>query len=160
MIRVELNQSRLKGGQRLSAKRVTKVLEACAKVLKVRGDVTISIGFVSSQQMRSLNRGWRGKDNVTDVLSFELVEGPVKGELVLSYEQAARQAKQMHHSVADELCFLIVHGVLHLWGYDHECPSDAQKMFALQEKILNILKIDPRLSVVSNVALRFNSGRP
>lgn len=145
MIQAELNQSRLRGRQRLPAKRVAKVLEACAKGLKVRGDVTISIGFVSSQQMRRLNREWRGKDNVTDVLSFELVEGSVKGELVLSYEQAQRQAKSMHHFVTDELCFLIVHGILHLWGYDHERPVDAKKMFAMQEKILKSLKIDPHL---------------
>lgn len=95
--------------------------------------------------MRQLNRTWRGKDKVTDVLSFKLDEGPLKGEILLSYEQAARQAKQMNHSTQDELCFLIVHGVLHLWGYDHEDPKDAKKMFPLQEKILKSLKIDPRL---------------
>lgn len=145
MILAELNQERLTGGQKLPARRVAKVLEACASVLKVRADVTISIGFVSAAQMRKLNRTWRGKDKVTDVLSFELGEGPVKGELVLSYEQAALQAKQMKHSVRDELCFLIVHGVLHLWGYDHEQPKDARQMFPLQEKILKRLKIDPRL---------------
>lgn len=121
------------------------VLEACAKALKARGDVTISIGFVSANQMRKLNRAWRGKDNVTDVLSFGLDEGTFKGEILLNYEQAVFQAKQMKHSVGDELCFMIVHGVLHLWDYDHEDSKDAKKMFLLQEKILRRLKIDPRL---------------
>lgn len=144
MIRAELNQARLKGGQKLSAGRVAKVLGVCARALKVRGDALLSIAFVSPGEMRSLNRKWRGKNAVTDVLSFELA-GPVKGELVLSYEQAARQAKQVHYSATDEVCFLIVHGILHLWGYDHERPVDAKKMFTLQEKILKSLKIDPRV---------------
>ena len=145
MIQAELNQSRLAHGQKLPAKRVVKVLEACAKALKVPGEVTISLAFVSPREMRRLNKHWRGKDAVTDVLSFELGEGPVKGELILCYEQAARQAKEMRHSTSDELCFLIVHGVLHLWGYDHENSRDAKKMFPLQERILHSLKIDSRL---------------
>ena len=95
--------------------------------------------------MRKLNRTWRGRDRVTDVLSFVLDEGPLKGEIVLSYKQAVRQAKEMGHSTRDELLFLIVHGILHLWGYDHEVPQDAKKMFSLQEQILKNLKIDPRL---------------
>lgn len=113
----------------------------------------VSIGFVSAARMREFNRAWRGKDKVTDVLSFELGEGSLKGEILLSYEQAALQAKQMKHSVRDELYFLIVHGVLHLWGYDHEDPKDAKKMFPLQKKILKSLKINPRISVVSNIEL-------
>ncbi|MCR4314025.1 MAG: rRNA maturation RNase YbeY [Candidatus Uhrbacteria bacterium] len=108
---------------------------------------SVSIGFVSPIQMRKLNRAWRGNDKVTDVLSFALDVGSFKGEILLSYEQAARQAKEMKHSVRDELCFLTVHGVLHLWGYDHEQPEGAKEMFLLQEKILKHLKIDPRLSV-------------
>ncbi len=95
--------------------------------------------------MRKLNGVWRGKDRVTDVLSFAFEEGPVKGEIVLSYAQAVIQAKRMGHSTRDELFFLIVHGLLHLWGHDHETPKDAKKMFPLQERILKNLKIDPRL---------------
>ena len=95
--------------------------------------------------MRKLNFTWRGKDRLTDVLSFELNEGTLKGEILLSYQQAVKQAKEMGHSTRDELCFLIVHGVLHLWGYDHENPKDAQKMFPLQESILKNLQIDSRV---------------
>lgn len=142
MIQAELNQSRLMGGQKLSARRVSKVLGVCTRELNVRGDVLISIALVSPREMHSLNRKWRGKDRVTDVLSFEFAHGPVKGELVLCYDQAVRQAKELKHPVQDELCFLIVHGVLHLWGYDHGRPGDTKKMFPLQEKILKRLKID------------------
>lgn len=105
----------------------------------------VSIGFASASQMRKLNHAWRGKDRVTDVLSFGLDEGSLKGEIVLCYEQAVVQAREMDHSTRDELLFLLVHGILHLWGYDHEVQRDAKKMFPIQEKILKQLKMDPRL---------------
>lgn len=111
----------------------------------MKKDVFVSIAFVTDPQMRKLNHAWRGKDRVTDVLSFLLDEGSLKGEIVLSYKQAVRQAKEMRHSTRDELLFLIVHGILHLWEHDHEVPRDAKKMFSLQEQILKNLKIDPRL---------------
>ena len=145
MILAELNQSLLKGGQRLGKKRLQEVLDTCARALRIKKSLSISIGFVSARQMRTLNKAWRGKDRVTDVLSFELNEGEMKGELILNYEQAVRQARTLNHGVHDELYFLIVHGVLHVFGFDHEQPDDAQKMFALQTKILTSLGIDSRL---------------
>jgi probable rRNA maturation factor len=126
-------------------RQLQKVLNACTKALGVKKETQISIGFVSKAQMRTLNKVWRKKDRVTDVLSFELDQDPLKGEIVLCYDQAVIQAREMGHSTRDELCFLIVHGVLHLWGFDHEKSTDAKKMFPLQEKILRSLKIDPRL---------------
>lgn len=134
-------------------KRLQKVLNSCAKALGAKKDMQVSIGFVSKAQMRMLNKIWRKKDRVTDVLSFGLDEGSLKGEILLCYDQAVIQAREMGHSTRDELCFLIVHGILHLWGFDHEKPADAKKMFSLQDKILHTLKIDSRLSVVSNVEL-------
>ncbi len=89
--------------------------------------------------MRRLNKQWRGNDRVTDVLSFE------SGEILINYDQAKRQAIELKHSTRDEVIFLLVHGVLHVYGYDHEKPSDAKKMFPLQTKILTKLGIDPRL---------------
>jgi probable rRNA maturation factor len=145
MIRFELNQSRLRGGQRLPRVRVAQTMTACARALKLKRSAQVSLAFLSTRRMRELNRAWRGKDCVTDVLSFALDEGTVQGEIVLNYEQAARQATQAGHPVRDEMLFLIVHGMLHLWGHDHEQPSDARKMFVLQDKILRSLKINPHL---------------
>lgn len=142
MIRAQVNQSILKGGQRLPEARLRQVLAACARSLGCKKEAIVSIALISGSQMRRLNKTWRGKDKRADVLSFELDKGPLKGEILLNYEQAALQAKQMKHSVLDELCFLVIHGVLHLWGYDHENSKDAKKMFPLQEKILRSLKID------------------
>ena len=145
MITCELNQTRLKGGQRLPKKRLQEVLVACTRVLHVKKEVPLSIGFISEKQIRALNDAWRQKDRVTDVLSFELNEEFLKGEVLLNYEQAKRQALALKHSTRDEVCFLIVHGVLHLFGHDHEKKQDAQCMFALQTKILKSLGIDSRI---------------
>lgn len=145
MIHVELNQSLLRGGQRIPLKRLHAVLRACARALRLTGHVVVSIGFVSPKKMQALNRTWRGKNRVTDVLSFELNEGSMKGEILINYEQAKKQAAQMGHSTRDELFFLIVHGILHVFGYDHETPKDAKKMFPLQETILKTLNIDHQL---------------
>lgn len=140
MIRAELNQSLLRGGQRLPRRVLERTLSACADALGLRRDVDLSIAFIGERDMRRLNKEWRGKDKVTDVLSFEEV-----GEILLSYAQARRQAREMGHSVRDEIVFLIVHGVLHTFGYDHIKPSDAKRMFPLQTKILTRLGVDPRI---------------
>lgn len=144
MIRVEMNQSRLRGGQRLPKSVLDKTLRSVSKALGGPKSV-ISVAFISSAQMRKLNRTCRRKDKVTDVLSFELDEGPLKGEVLISYEQAKRQAKEAGHSTRDEIVFLLVHGILHVFGYDHIKPSDKKKMFPLQEKILDSLGIDASL---------------
>lgn len=145
MIQAELNQSRLRGGQCLPKKRLQEVLDTCAKHLRLKNQTWVSIAFVSPKNMRALNKQWRGKDKITDVLSFPLDEGPLKGEILLSYEQALKQANELGHSTRDELWFLIVHGVLHVFGYDHETPKDAKRMFPLQTRILDELSIDSRI---------------
>ncbi len=145
MIQAELNQQRLRGGQRLPRVVLNRVLRVVSKELGVRGSVFVSIAFVDKKTMKSLNKTYRGKDTVTDVLSFTLNSPQMLGELILSYDQAKLQAGEQKHSVRDELSFLIVHGLLHLHGYDHEKPADAHLMFPLQERILRKLHINPAL---------------
>ncbi|OLE55711.1 MAG: rRNA maturation RNase YbeY [Acidobacteria bacterium 13_1_20CM_3_53_8] len=100
-----------------------------AKALKVvpAGGVGVTVAFVSDRAMRELNRRWRGKRGTTDVLSFpaeqdefEKVEGETLGDVVISVEQAARQAKEHGLEFDEEVAQLILHGILHLCGYDHE----------------------------------------
>lgn len=160
MITAELNQSRLKAGRRLPLRLVIQTLNEITKALRLKKDLSISVAFVSELEMKKLNRTWRGKNRVTDVLSFESnrrepllpqVTGEVFGEVLISYEQAARQAKAMAHSTRDEVLFLLVHGTLHLFSYDHERPVDAKKMFLLQKKILINLGIDSRICPVGQL---------
>lgn len=145
MLAIELNQSRLKGGQRIPERVVERTLRAVAKALRFGKRANVSVAFVSPMEMKKLNKAWRGKDGLTDVLSFGDIKKGDDGEILISYEQATKQAKQMGHSTQDEIVFLLVHGTLHLFGYDHMNPKDAKKMFPLQTKILTTLGVDPRI---------------
>jgi probable rRNA maturation factor len=106
-----------------------------------------TIAFVSDRAMRELNRTWRGKRSTTDVLSFpaeqaefERAEGSTLGDIVISIEQAARQAKEHGLSFENEIAQLIVHGLLHLSGYDHD--TDQGEMNRLELKLRKRLGID------------------
>jgi len=109
---------------------------------------SVSIAFVSDAVMRRLNRSYRKRDAVTDVLSFGAVrrrtggfpEQTPTGELVIAPREAARRAKEHGVSLRDEIILLLVHGSLHLAGYDHERPKDATIMLPLQENILQTQK--------------------
>jgi probable rRNA maturation factor len=97
--------------------------------VRLRGQVTVLL--TSDAAVRDLNRRFRGKNKATDVLSFpseHLVRGTEKtaGDLAISVETARRQAAEQGHSLATELKVLMLHGVLHLAGYDHE--ADAGEM--------------------------------
>ncbi len=156
MISIEINQTRLTSSQRLPKALLNRVAHEVTTELRLKQTQQISVAFVSEKEMRKLNLAYRGADRVTDVLSFTLEEGTGNGgqgiegeenygEIILSYEQAKRQAKTMKHSVHDELTFLLVHGLLHVFGFDHEQEKDAKKMFPLQTRILTRLKIDPTI---------------
>ena len=89
----------------------------------------ISIALVSDQRIRALNRQYRKKDTVTDVLSFE------PADLAIAAGVARRQAREARHSYADELKTLALHGLLHLMGYDHHARSDGGRMARLERRL-------------------------
>ncbi|HEV2885235.1 MAG TPA: rRNA maturation RNase YbeY [Pyrinomonadaceae bacterium] len=107
----------------------------------------LTIAFVSDRAMIDLNRMWRHKRSTTDVLSFtaeqdkfEKAEGKNLGDVVISVEQAARQAKENRGTFDNEIAQLILHGVLHLCGYDHE--TDNGDMNRLELRLRRKLDID------------------
>ena len=98
----------------------------------------ISLVFVTSREMRRLNREFRVKDKVTDVLSFAPSEEGSLGELVFSLDVIERQARQHGLTKHQELGYMVLHGVLHLLGYDHETSEkDAQAMFGVQDRVFD-----------------------
>ena len=105
---------------------MSKIAPASAK-----GD--LSIALVSDRRMRALNRQFRGKDSVTDVLSFPSDARGFLGDVVIAAGVAKRQAKAAGHSVAVELKVLSLHGLLHLVGYDHE--SDDGRMARAEARL-------------------------
>ena len=120
-------------------------VERALKVVPAEG-AGVTVAFVSDRAMRELNRRWRGKRGTTDVLSFpveqdefERAEGVTLGDVVVSVEQAARQAEEQGLSFENEVEQLILHGLLHLCGYDHE--RDEGQMNALEMRLRRRLRI-------------------
>ncbi len=101
-------------------------------------DKEISLSFCSATEIQALNKQYRAKDSVTDVLSFPAIpEVPTLGDIVICVERAQEQADELGHSLKRELAFLFVHGLLHLLGYDHEVSEDEERiMFDLQDQVL------------------------
>lgn len=130
-------------------KELEKLLNFAADKLNIEANTEVSISFVTNERIREINREYRDKDAVTDVISFameELGEGEVElvgaemprvlGDIMISIARTQEQAEQYGHSFMREFGFLAVHGFLHLLGYDHMTPADEKKMFTLQREIL------------------------
>jgi probable rRNA maturation factor len=107
------------------------------RAVGLRGEVAILI--TTSATIRRFNRDFRGKDKPTDVLSFPSTEKGLAGDIAISAQIAARQAKNFQHTLATELKVLILHGMIHLGGHDHE--SDDGEMAALESKLRARLKL-------------------
>ncbi|MFA6429257.1 MAG: rRNA maturation RNase YbeY [Patescibacteria group bacterium] len=124
-------------------------LPACLKRARgLKQDRVISVRFVSSADIRQLNKTYRGLDRPTDVLSFgaEPVPGLRSsnkqawlGDLAICVSYAATEAKRRSIDVREELIRLLVHGALHLAGYDHATPEEEQNMFVLQEQCVSCM---------------------
>jgi len=107
-------------------------------------NVEVSIYITDDPTIRKLNKTYRGKDKPTDVLSFPFGEKVgntlILGEIIISWDTAKRQAKELGHSVEDEIKRLLAHGFTHLLGYDHELGGEEEeKFFKMEEFILSNL---------------------
>jgi len=129
------------------------------QVLTAQGagsDVELGLVITSQERVQQLNRSYRKKDEPTDVLAFSMMssgdDSPVfiippdgvlhLGEVIISYPQAVLQAKGHRHSIKKEIAILIIHGVLHLLGYDHDKPELERQMRAREKEILSGIEVD------------------
>jgi len=96
----------------------------------------MTVRFVTEEEGQTLNRDYRGKDYATNVLSFVYTHAPVCGDLVLCAPVVAKEAQQQHKSIVAHYAHLVVHGVLHLQGFDHETDREAQIMEARERAIV------------------------
>jgi len=127
---------------RFSRREIAEFVRRVLIALRVDDDIhEVSIAIVDDEAMRSLNRKFRKKNKTTDVLTFPAddsdadpnAKGRPLGDIVISIDQARRQAMDQKHSLATEIRYLILHGVLHALGYDHE--TDDGEMNALELKV-------------------------
>ena len=129
----------------------TAIIEQALKTLKIEDDVEVSCVLVDDERIHEINREYRHIDRSTDVISFAMedndqfyVEGMPRtlGDIFISIPKMKEQAKEYGHSEKRELSFLVVHGLLHLLGYDHmKSKKDEEIMFSLQDEILESLNI-------------------
>jgi probable rRNA maturation factor len=115
--------------------RLAKLPEAAPR----GGPLELSVLLVDDAGIRPLNRDWRGKDSATDVLSFGIDEGPVLGDVVISVETAARRVRARDWELLDETLFLLLHGLLHLLGHDHERDEERRRMEAAEQALWTAL---------------------
>jgi probable rRNA maturation factor len=119
---------------------LSKIAHRALEVLGL-SKVELSIALVSDVQIKRLNKLYRNKDKPTDVLSFPIGEKVedwlILGDIVISVDTAKRQAQALGHSLEEELKRLLVHGLVHLLGYDHELGGEEEKkFFELEEFVL------------------------
>ncbi len=148
-------------GDSLEVSWLQSVAEQVLIAQEASSDVELSLVITCQEKVRQLNRDYLGKDAPTDVLAFSMLpELPAEGEpgvplfvtppdgvlhlgeVIISYPQAVIQAEEHHHSVKKEIAILIIHGVLHLLGYDHDKPEPARRMCAREAEILSHVEVD------------------
>ena len=145
---------------------IKKMIDFTLREEKLIIDYEVSVIFVDNNQIKKLNNQFRGIDRVTDVLSFPMLEYEkgkvykqlytdhvfsdydlddgklVLGDIALSLEKAMEQSKEFGHSFQREVCYLLIHSVLHLLGYDHIDEEDKVVMRKNEEYILNKFNIN------------------
>jgi probable rRNA maturation factor len=121
---------------------------AAKRAARLRGEVAILV--TNSASIRRLNRDFRKKDKPTDVLSFPSAAEGLAGDIAISAQIASKQAKALGHTLGTELKVLILHGMIHLAGHDHE--SDEGEMAALEAKLQKKLKLPQGLIERTNSA--------
>jgi probable rRNA maturation factor len=117
--------------QRIDRRRLFRVLQGAASALSVSGE--LALVFAGDRALRRLNRDYRGKDAATDVLSFPGSRETGLGDVVISVETAARNARRLGRTTPQELDVLALHGFLHVLGYDHE--TDDGTMDRLERRL-------------------------
>jgi probable rRNA maturation factor len=129
---------------RLNA-RLKRAAAIAMKAAGLKGESALTLLLASDQRLRELNRDFRGRDKPTNVLSFPANQGDLyRGDIAIAYGVARREAEAAGKTFTDHVSHLVVHGVLHLAGYDHETSRDARIMEPLEVKILKTLGIaDP-----------------
>ena len=123
---------------------VEKLLNFTLKKLDIKSSI-FNVIIVSEEKIKELNRDYRSKDSVTDVISFALEDDKtfiktdmrILGDIYICLNKAKSQALEYNHSFLREISFLSIHGLLHLLGYDHMKKEDEEEMFSLQEMILD-----------------------
>ncbi|MDU5471260.1 MAG: rRNA maturation RNase YbeY [Peptoniphilus harei] len=125
---------------------VEKSIASVLKVEEIDDEVEVSVSFVGDEEIRDLNRDYRGVDRSTDVLSFPMddefiIDKRILGDVIINTRRVMEQAEELDHSHERELSYLTVHSILHLLGYDHIDDEDKKKMREREKLSMKELEI-------------------
>ncbi len=125
---------------------VEKSIASVLKVEEIDDEVEVSVSFVGDEEIRDLNRDYRGVDRSTDVLSFPMddefiIDKRILGDVIINTRRVMEQAEELGHSHERELSYLTVHSILHLLGYDHIDDEDKKKMREREKLSMKELEI-------------------
>lgn len=125
---------------------VEKSIASVLKVEEIDDEVEVSVSFVGDEEIRDLNRDYRGVDRSTDVLSFPMddefiIDKRILGDVIINTKRVMEQAEELGHSHERELSYLTVHSILHLLGYDHIDDEDKKKMREREKLSMKELEI-------------------
>lgn len=125
---------------------IEKSIAAVLKVENLDENVEVSVSFVGDDEIRDLNRDYRGVDKSTDVLSFPMddefiIESRILGDVIINTRRVMEQAEELGHSNDRELSYLTVHSILHLLGYDHMEDEDKKEMREREKLAMKELSI-------------------
>lgn len=125
----------------LDEKLIREYSSAAEGVIHIPQNFVFSIAIVSDEEIRKMNKQYRNKDKPTDVLSFRYDDN--HGEIVLSADRIRAQAKEYGHSVEAEAAFNLIHGILHIQGWDHErSAEEAKEMSSLEKRIIELCGLE------------------
>ena len=135
--------------EKVNLQLLDKVVCKVSELLNVNNSF-VSIVLTDNRHIHEINKTYRNIDRETDVISFAFMDNDENiksditdlGEIYISLEKAHSQAEDYNHSFEREICFLLVHGLLHLLGYDHMNEKDEKEMFGLQDEILSSLGVE------------------
>lgn len=125
---------------------IEKSIKAVLKVEELDDDVEVSVSFVGDEEIRDLNRDYRGVDKSTDVLSFPMddefiIDNRILGDVIINTRRVMEQAEELGHSHERELSYLTVHSILHLLGYDHIEDEEKKEMREREKLSMKELEI-------------------
>ncbi len=125
---------------------IEKSIAAVLKIEKLDENVEVSVSFVGDDEIRDLNREYRGVDKSTDVLSFPMddefiIDNRILGDVIINTRRVMEQAEELGHSNERELSYLSVHSILHLLGYDHMEDKDKKEMREREKLAMKELSI-------------------
>ena len=151
ILKMELDFASINKNYNKYEKVFNEILSFTLNYLKLKFSPIVSVSIIDNESIHTINKEYRNIDRPTDVISFAFIDSEkdkekikkskidyVLGDIYISYQKCEEQADNYGHSLEREICFLFLHGLLHLLGYDHMEKDDEKIMFDLQDKILNL----------------------